>query len=89
MPNRTASLQIQNVLYIPQANKWLFLLIATGQHGSLSQTTNKGTTVSKNGTPYMVSLPKSGKLHSFDMVLIKNKNKIPWAIIATISDYTL
>ena len=89
MPNRMASLQIQNVLYIPQANKWPFLLIATGQRGSLSQTTNKGTTVSKNGTPYMVSLPKSGKLHSFNMVLIKNENEIPWAIIATISDYTL
>ena len=88
MPNRTASLQIQNVLYIPQANKWLFSLIATRQCGSLSQTTNKGTTVSKNGTPYIVGLPKSGKLHSFDMVLVKNKNKIPWAII-TISDYTL
>ena len=89
MPNRMASLQIQNVLYIPQANKWFFSLIATGQCGSMSQTTNKGTTVSKNGTPYIVSLPKSGKLHSFDMVLIKNKNKIPRAIIATISDYTL
>ena len=84
-----ASLQMQKVLYIPQANKWLFSLITAGQHGSMSQTTNKGTTVSKNGTPYIVGLPKSGKLHSFDMVLIKNKNEIPWAIIATISDYTL
>ena len=88
MPNRMASLQIQNVLYIPQANKWLFSLIATGQWGSMSQTMNKGTTVSKNGTPYIVSLPKSGQLHSFDMVLVKNKNKIPWEIIATLSDYT-
>ena len=66
-----------------------FLLIATGQHNSMSQTTNKGTMVSKNGTPYIVGLPKSGKLHSFDMVLVKNKNKIPQAIIATLSDYTL
>ena len=89
MPNKTVSLQIQNVLYIPEANKWLFSSIATGQHGSMSQTTNKGTTVSKNGAPYIVGLSKSGKLHSFDMVLIKNKNKILWAIIATLSDYTL
>ena len=39
--------------------------------------------------PYIVSLPKSGRLHPFDMELIKNKNEIPQAIIATISDYTL
>ena len=55
----------------------------------MSQTTNKGTTVSKNGTPYIVGLPKSGKLHSFDMVFVKNKNEIPWGIIATLSDYIL
>ena len=55
----------------------------------MSQTTKKGTTVSKNGKPYIVGLPKSGRLHSFDMALIKNKNEIPRAIIATISDYTL
>ena len=89
MPNKKASLQIQNVLYVPQANKQLLSLIATRQRGSMSQTTNKGTTVSKNGTPYIVGLPKSGKLHSFNMVLIKNKNEIPQAIIATLSDYTL
>ena len=89
MPNWSASLQIQNVLYVPQANKWLFSLITAGQCGSMSQTMNKGTMVSKNGTPYIVCMPKSWKLHSFDMVLVKNTNKIPWAIIATISDYTL
>ena len=50
---------------------------------------SKGTTISLNGKPYIVSLPKSGGLHSFDMELIKNMNEIPWAIIATISDYTL
>ena len=84
-----ATLQIQNMLYVPEANKWLFSLIATGQHGSMSQTTNKGTTVSKDGKPYIVGLPKSGRLHSFNMELIRNKNKIPWATIATLSDYTL
>ena len=57
MLNRSVTLQIQNMLYIPEANKQLFLLIATRQHGSMSQTMNKGTTVSKNGTPYIVGLP--------------------------------
>ena len=31
MPNKTVSLRIQNMLYVPEANKWLFLLIAAGQ----------------------------------------------------------
>ena len=31
MPNKTVSLQIQNMLYVPEANKWLFSLIAAGQ----------------------------------------------------------
>ena len=89
MPNKKTSLQIQNVLYVPEANKWLFSLIAAGQRGSMSTTMSKGTTISLNGTPYIVGLPKSGRLHSFDMELVKNKSKVPQAIIATISDYTL
>ena len=55
----------------------------------MSQTMNKGSTISFNGIPYIVGLPKSGRLHSFDMELVNHKNKIPQAIIATISDYTL
>ena len=51
MPNKTVSLQIQNMLYIPEANKWLFLLIAARQWGSMSQTTSKGTMISLNGKP--------------------------------------
>ena len=30
MPQQKVSLQIQNVLYVPEANKWLFSLIAMG-----------------------------------------------------------
>ena len=75
MPHTSESLQIQNVLYVPEANKRLFSLIAAGQHGSLSQTTKEGTTVSQNGTPFIISTPKLGKLHSFDMVLAKNWKK--------------
>ena len=30
MPDGTASLQIRNTLYVPEANKQLFSLIATG-----------------------------------------------------------
>ena len=55
----------------------------------MSTTTNKGTTISLNGAPYIVGHPKSGRLHSFDMELIKNKNEVSGAIIATLSDYTL
>ena len=55
----------------------------------MSQTTNKGTTISLNGKPYIVGLPKSGRLHSFNMELVKNKNEIPWAIIATVLRFNL
>ena len=55
----------------------------------MSTTMNKGTTISLNGAPYIVGCPKSGRLHSFNMELVKNKNKVPKAIIATLSDYTL
>ena len=55
----------------------------------MSTTMNKGTTVSLNGAPYIVGLPKSGRLHSFDMELVKNKNEVSGAIIVTLSDYTL
>ena len=37
MPQGLESLQIRNVLYIPEANKWLFSLMAVGQHRSMSQ----------------------------------------------------
>ena len=47
------------------------------------------TTISQNGTPFIIGTPKSGKLHSFDMVLTKNPGDIPRAIIAMLSDYTL
>ena len=89
MPHKNESLQIRNVLYIPEANKWLFSLIAAGQHGNMSQTMKEGTTVSQNGTPFIIGTQKSGKLHSFDMVLAKNQSEIPRAIIAMLSDYTL
>ena len=89
MPHGKESLQIRNILYMPEANKHLFSLIATGQRGNVSQTTIEGTTVSQNGTPSIISTPKLGKLHSFDMVLAKNWSKVPRAIIAMLSDYTL
>ena len=89
MPNQMASLQIQNVLYVSEVNKWLFLTIAAGQCGSMSQTTNEGKIVTQNGTPFIFSPPKLGKLHSFDMVLVKNWEEVPRTIIAMLSDYTL
>ena len=55
----------------------------------MSQTMKEGTTVSQNGKPFIIGTPKSGKLHSFDMVLTKNWEEVPRAIIAMLSDYTL
>ena len=49
----------------------------------------EGTTVSQNGNPFIIGTPKSGKLHSFDMVLAKNWEEVPRAIIAMLSNYTL
>ena len=60
MPNKSVSLRIQNVLYVLEVNKRLFSLIATGQRGSMSTTTSKGTTISLNGAPYIV---KIGRAH--------------------------
>ena len=65
MPHGTESLQIHNMLYIPEANKQLFLLIAMGQQGNVSQ----------NGNPFIIGLPKSGKLHSFDRYSLKTQKK--------------
>ena len=65
MPHGDESLQIRNILYVPEANEQLFSLIATGQHGSMSQTTKEGTTISQNGTPFIISTPKSGKFTPF------------------------
>ena len=70
-------------------NKWLFSLIAARQHGSMSQIMKEGTTVTQNGTPFIIRTVKLGKLHSFNMVLIKNQEEVQRVIIAALSDYTL
>ena len=70
-PHGRASIQLNNVLYVPEACKWLFSLIVAGQHGSVSETTGSGTTVSKNGTPYIIGRPTGGKLHVFQMELLR------------------
>ena len=48
-PQGRVSIQLNNVLYVPEACKRLFSLIVAGQRGSVSETTGTGTTVSKNG----------------------------------------
>ena len=55
----------------------------------MSQTMQVGTIVSQNGNPFIIGTPKSGKLHSFDMVLAKDQEEVPRVIIAMLSDYTL
>ena len=69
-PQGKVSIQLNNVLYVPEACKRLFSLIVAGQHRSVSETTGTGTTVSKNGTPYIIGRPMGGKLHVFQMELI-------------------
>ena len=46
-------------------------------------------TIIGHGTPFIIGTPKSGKLHSFEMVLAKNWEEVPRAIIAMLNDYTL
>ena len=76
MPNKMTSLQIQNVLYVPEVNKQLYLTIAARQCNCMSQMMKEGTIVTQNGTPFIIGKPKSGILHSFDMVLAKNWSKV-------------
>ena len=46
--------------------------------------------MTQNGTPFIIGTPKSGSLHTFDLILIKNWNENVQANIATTpSDYTL
>ena len=69
-PHGRVSLQLNNVLYIPEACKQLFSLIVARQRGSVSETTGTSTTVSKNGKPYIIGCPMGGKLHVFQMELV-------------------
>ena len=55
----------------------------------MSTTMKMGTTVTQNGTPFILGTPKSGRLHTFNMILAKNQSEGPWVIIAVPSDYTL
>ena len=49
-----------------------------------------GTIVTQNSTPFIIGTPKSGSLHTFDLILTKNWSKTNQANIATTpSDYTL
>ena len=47
------------------------------QNVYMSQTMKEGTTVSQNGTLFIIRKLKSGKLHSFDMVLTKHQSEGP------------
>ena len=78
------------MLYVPSANKWLYLLIATGQRNCKSETTKEGTIVTQNGTPIIISTLESGSLHTFDLVLAKSQSETTQANIVNMpSDYTL
>ena len=78
------------MLYVPSANKQLYSLSAARQHNCKSATMKTGTIVTQNGTPFIIGTPKSGRLHTFDLILAKKWSEINQANIAiTPSDYTL
>ena len=90
MPHGTEWLQIWNVLYVPEANKQLFLLIAMGQHGGMSQTMKEGKTAYQNGTPFILAHQnRENYILSIWYILAKTWEEVPRAIIAILSDYTL
>ena len=66
------------------------MLITARQMNHKSEAMRWGTTISKNGTPFIVGTPHETKLHYFDFELVESTNKIPNATITTLScDYTL
>ena len=90
MQGHMPKIEICNMLYVPSASKQLYLLIAARQHNCKSETMRMGTIVTQNGTPFIIGKPKSGSLHTFDLILVKNWNENVQANIAnTPSDYTL
>ena len=91
LPDKTKfSMEIRQVLYVPDMSKWLFLLIATGWMNNKSKTTRWGTIVSKNGTPFIIGELRENKVHYFDFKLARSLNEILNVAIITIScDYTL
>lgn len=72
MLSSNVDLKIQHMLFVPKVSKWIYLLIATGQHNCKSETMNMGTVVTQNGTPFIIGELKSNKLHYFKLVLAKN-----------------
>ena len=54
MPGHMPKIEICNMLYIPSASKWLYLLIAARQCNCKSKTMRSGTTVTQNGTPFII-----------------------------------
>ena len=84
------SMDIQNVLYVPEVSKWLFLLIATRHKNNISKTTRWGTIVSQNGIPFIIRALCGYKLHYFNLELTRSPSEISDVAITTVScDYTL
>ena len=54
MPNAMVSIQICWALYVLETNKWLYLLIATGQQNCVSTTMKQSMTVTQNGIPFII-----------------------------------
>ena len=87
MPNSNEKLNIQCMLFVPRASKWIYLLKAAGQCKCQSKTMKEGTIMTQNGTPIIIGKLKSNHLHYFELALSKQLGKVPWVIITMLSDY--
>ena len=65
MPDKTyVNITVHCMLYIHEAKRWIYSLIAARQHNCKSQTIKWGTTISQNEVPIIIGQPRSNKLHS-------------------------
>ena len=84
------SMDIWQVLYVPEVIKWLFSLITAGRLNNISKTTRWGTLVSKNRIPFIIGSLCRNKLHYFDLELMRSHKEISGVAMTTVScDYTL
>ena len=67
------SMDIWDVLYIPEVSKQLFSLITARHKNNISKTTRWGTIVSQNGIPFIIGSLHGNKLHYFNLELMNHQ----------------
>ena len=84
------SMDIRKVLYVPEASKQLFSLIAVGHMNNKSEITRWGTMISQNRIPFIIGKLHGNKLHYFDLELATSNRLMMNTARTTVScDYTL